>query len=68
LTTHQVLDFMSDHFGFNSDQTMVIMGAHIVGCAVHQNSGFDEDDGWVRDEFDHGTRRCESPLHSSVLV
>jgi hypothetical protein len=57
LTTHQLLDFMLERFGFNPDQTVAIMGAHTIGRALRQNSGFDGDDGWVRDEFDLGKCR-----------
>jgi hypothetical protein len=40
LTTHGLLTFMSDHFGFNADQTVAIMGAHSIGRALPNNSGF----------------------------
>lgn len=54
LTTHQLLDFMEERFGFDADETVAIMGAHTLGRALPETSGFDGDDGWVDDEFDLG--------------
>jgi hypothetical protein len=54
LTTHQLLDFMAERFGFDADETVAIMGAHTLGRALSDTSGFDGEDGWVDDEFDLG--------------
>jgi hypothetical protein len=40
VTTHGLLTFMSEHFGFNAIQTVAIMGAHSIGRALPRNSGF----------------------------
>jgi hypothetical protein len=58
LTTHQLIAFMGDHFGFNADETVAIMGAHTLGRALPQNSGFEGQNGWVNDELDLG--KCSS--------
>ena len=31
---------MSEHFGYNADQTVAIMGAHSIGRTLPNNSGF----------------------------
>lgn len=54
LTTHELLDFMAERFGFNADQTVAIMGGHTLGRALADTSGFDGEDGWVDDEFELG--------------
>jgi hypothetical protein len=46
-TTHQLLKFMDSHFGFDSDQTVAIMGAHTLGFAFPHNSGYEGKYGWV---------------------
>lgn len=48
-TTHQLLDFMNDHFGYTADETVAIMGAHTIGRALPDNSGFEGK--WVRRLF-----------------
>ena len=48
-TTHQLIDFMADHFGYSADDTVAIMGAHTLGRALPGNAGFDGK--WVTDEF-----------------
>ena len=48
-TTHQLIDFMSDHFGYSADDTVAIMGAHTLGRALPGNAGFDGK--WVTNEF-----------------
>jgi hypothetical protein len=40
LTTQGLLDFMNEHFGYNADQTVAIMGAHSIGRTLPTNSGF----------------------------
>uniref|UniRef100_A0A7S4SA90 Plant heme peroxidase family profile domain-containing protein n=4 Tax=Ditylum brightwellii TaxID=49249 RepID=A0A7S4SA90_9STRA len=47
LNTHELLDFFEQNFGFSSDETVAIMGAHSIGAAQRQNSGFDGPHGWV---------------------
>ena len=48
-TTHQLIDFMADHFGYSADDTVAIMGAHTLGRALPGNAGFDGK--WVTNEF-----------------
>lgn len=50
LTTHELLDFFSEEFGFNADETVAIMGAHSVAVATRENVGFGnlgKEEGWV---------------------
>lgn len=47
LNTHELLAFFSDNFNFTSDETTVIMGAHSIGAAHREHSGFDGAHGWV---------------------
>ena len=50
LTTHGLLKFFSDTFGFDADETVTIMGAHAVAEARRENVGFgnlNRVDGWV---------------------
>lgn len=47
LTTHGLLTFFSDEFGFSPQETTAIMGAHTLGTASRGNSGFDGQSGWV---------------------
>ena len=50
LNTHELLDFFEDTFGFDTDETVVIMGVHAVGVAHRNNIGFGnvgKEDGWV---------------------
>ena len=56
LTTHELLKFFSDTFGFTSDETVAIMGAHAVGVAHRENVGFGnlgKEEGWVFDAKDY---------------
>jgi hypothetical protein len=54
LTTHELLDFMDQHFGFNMDETVALMGAHTLGKALPENSGYEGQNGWVTDMFTLG--------------
>jgi Peroxidase len=47
LTTHELIKFMSDHFGFSADETVALMGAHTLGKALPENSGYQGQNGWV---------------------
>ena len=47
LTTHQVLSYFLTTFNFNTDETVAIMGAHTLGTAHRENSGFNGTVGWV---------------------
>lgn len=49
LDTLSLLHFFSTVFGFSPRQTVVIMGAHTIGFAKREHSGFDGPKGWVRD-------------------
>ena len=42
------MDFFADEFGFTDDETVAIMGAHSIGQASLENSGFDGPIGWDR--------------------
>jgi cytochrome c peroxidase len=46
-TMSEVLHFFSDEFGFDASQTVALMGAHSLGSAHRQNSGYDGPLGWV---------------------
>jgi len=51
-TTHEVLDYFEEYFGFDADETVTIMGVHAVGVAHREISGFGNEgveDGWVFD-------------------
>jgi hypothetical protein len=54
MTTHELLDFMNEHFGFNMDETVALMGAHTLGKALPINSGYKGENGWVTDIFTLG--------------
>lgn len=47
--TAELLDFMAEQFGFGARDTVAIMGAHSLGRAVSENSGFDGRAGWDAD-------------------
>mmetsp|Transcript_30388 Transcript_30388/g.45995 ORF Transcript_30388/g.45995 Transcript_30388/m.45995 type:complete len:511 (-) Transcript_30388:384-1916(-) len=47
LTTSELLHWFSLRFDFNSRETTAIMGAHSIGGAHRENSGFDGEHGWV---------------------
>jgi len=47
--TRELLDFMADQFDFTARDTVAIMGAHSLGRAVSENSGFDGRAGWDAD-------------------
>jgi hypothetical protein len=50
LSTEGLLDFFNKKFDFNEEETVAIMGAHTLGVAKHENSGFEGDAGWVPQE------------------
>jgi hypothetical protein len=54
LTTHELIAFMNEHFGFNVDETVALMGAHTLGKALPENSGYQGQNGWVTDMFTLG--------------
>ena len=45
---------MNDHFGFDADETVALMGAHTIGRALPENSGYEGQNGWVTDMFTLG--------------
>ena len=50
LSTHELLEFFSDEFSFDADETVAIMGAHSVAVAHRENVGFGNlgvEQGWV---------------------
>jgi hypothetical protein len=54
LTTHGLINFMTDHFGFTADETVALMGAHTLGKALPINSGYEGENGWVTDPLTLG--------------
>ena len=52
LDTHGLLKFFKDNFGYDTEETVVIMGVHATAIANRKNSGFGnigKEDGWVFD-------------------
>jgi len=47
LTTSQLLHWFSQRFEYSTRETTAIMGAHTVGVAARENSGFEGEAGWV---------------------
>lgn len=47
MTTSELLHWFSNHFQFSPKETTAIMGAHTLGTARRENSGFDGEHGWV---------------------
>jgi catalase (peroxidase I) len=41
LNTAEVLHFFSNEFGFGAEEVVALMGAHTIGEAIVENSGFD---------------------------
>jgi hypothetical protein len=54
-TTHEVINFMNNHFGFDMNETVALLGAHTLGRALPENSGYEGQNGWVTDIFTLGT-------------
>ena len=54
-TTHELVSYFSEHFGYGADETVAIMGAHTIGRAMRENSGFHGENGWVVNRFELGT-------------
>ena len=62
-TTHELLDFMDIHFGFDAHDTVAIMGVHTLGEALLENSGFEGESGWTENntvlgKFLRLSKRC----------
>jgi Peroxidase len=53
-TTHELIDFMFERFGFDVNETIALMGAHTLGRALPGNSGYEGQNGWVTDRFELG--------------
>jgi len=49
LTTREVVQYFADNFGFNTQETVAIMGGHNLGFASRTNSGYDGIGGWHLD-------------------
>lgn len=55
MTNHELITWFYDHFGFTTEETVTIMGAHTIAIAARHNQGFgnlDEygnhkEEGWV---------------------
>lgn len=47
MTTSELLHWFSSHFQFSAKETTAIMGAHTIGTARPENSGFQGENGWV---------------------
>jgi hypothetical protein len=50
ITTGELFHFFSTEFGFGDQETVALMGAHTLGVLTREHSGFDGQDGWVREE------------------
>jgi hypothetical protein len=59
-TTHPLLKFMHSHFGFDSDQTVAVMGAHTLGYAFPPHSGYEGRYGWNSNMQSSGETSCIS--------
>ena len=56
VTTHELLDFFSEKFNFDTEETVIIMGVHAVATVHRDISGFGvegEEFGWVFDAEDY---------------
>ena len=51
LATSQLLDFMNLLFGFTADESVAIVGAHTLGRALPEDSGFQGQNGWTNNVF-----------------
>jgi len=47
LTTSEIVNYFDQEFGYTAQETVAIMGAHTIGTASRDNSGFQGEDGWV---------------------
>lgn len=47
MATHELLEFFANAFSFSTRETVVAMGAHTLGVAQREHSGFDGPVGWV---------------------
>lgn len=55
-TTHELLEFFREYFGFDTEEVVVIMGVHSVGVAHRENVGFGhigEESGWAFNAKDY---------------
>ena len=50
-TTTQLLTYMEDTFDFDDQETVAILGAHTLGVAPRENSGFSGEAGWVNNKL-----------------
>ena len=56
VTTHELLDFFKEHFDFDTEETVIIMGVHAVATGHRDISGFGvegEEVGWVFNAKDY---------------
>jgi len=51
ITTADLFHFFAKQFGFNDKETVALMGAHTLGSLARENSGFDAEHGWVKDNL-----------------
>ena len=47
VNTHEIFSFFKTNYGFNTRETVAIMGAHTIGVLARENSGIDGSNGWV---------------------
>ena len=67
LTTHEMIKFFYNRFGFNKYETVVLMGAHSAAVAHRENIGFGNlgrEDGWVKEADEY---RLSSKYYKSML-
>lgn len=50
ITTEDLFHFFRDTFSFGVKATVALFGAHTLGVLTRENSGFDGQDGWVREQ------------------
>jgi Peroxidase len=66
-TTHELMTYMRDHFDFDADQTVAIMGAHTMGRALPENSGYEGQFGWVSNPLSLGMKITNDILLASYV-
>lgn len=68
LTTHDMIDFFYDRFGFSPYEMVVLMGVHSAAVAHRENLGFGNrgrEDGWVVDADEY---KLSNLYYSSMLT
>ena len=58
-TTHELINFMAERFGYSMDDTVAVMGAHTLGQASLDHAGFSGQ--WVNANLVLGKSRYSTP-------